>query len=140
MKGSYILIIELTNSIKLKIGAIGKIKFFPGYYAYIGSAMGQIGSSTLLNRVKRHLKAPTEKKSHWHIDYLLNDENTNIIKIMLCPCKSKLECIIADEIKQKADDLIIGFGCSDCKCDSHLFYFKDFNLKQLFKKNNEGYK
>ncbi|MFO7795441.1 MAG: GIY-YIG nuclease family protein [Promethearchaeati archaeon] len=132
MKGSYILIIELAKSLKLKIGALGEIEFFPGFYAYIGSAMGKIGSSTLLNRVKRHLKAPAEKKSHWHIDYLLNDENTNIVKILLCPCKTKLECILADEIKNNADDLILGFGCSDCKCDTHLFYFKDFYLNLLF--------
>lgn len=132
MKGSYLLLIKLTKSIKLKIGARGVIEFSPGYYVYIGSAMGQIGSSTLLNRIKRHLKAPTEKKAHWHIDYFLNNANTNIIKIFLCPCKSKLECIIASEVKNMADDIIPGFGCSDCNCESHLFYFQDLNSKPLF--------
>ena len=54
MKGTYILVIRLFEDSKIKIGSIGKLDFFKGYYLYLGSAMGNKGSTTLENRVKRH--------------------------------------------------------------------------------------
>ncbi|MHA1488340.1 MAG: GIY-YIG nuclease family protein [Promethearchaeota archaeon] len=127
MKGTYILIIHLFKDINIKIGALGNIFFKKGYYSYVGSAMGNIGSSTLENRIKRHLLPSSKKKIHWHIDYLLENEETRVIKLYLIPCHQTLECIIAGELSIVADDIVKNFGCSDCKCDSHLFYFNKFN-------------
>ena len=132
MKGTYILVIWLKKSTSIEIGALGNIIFEKGFYFYIGSAMGS-GSTTLINRVKRHLRLPENKKTHWHIDYFLNNEHSIIIKIYLIPSVQKLECIIALELIDNGDDIIVNFGCSDCSCNSHLVFFKEQNdLKDIF--------
>ncbi len=132
MKGSYILVVQLQKAIELLIGALGKIKFKQGFYFYIGSAMGNSGSTTLINRVKRHLSPSETKKTHWHIDYLLDKKYTSIICVYLIPSLQNLECLIAHEILNRADSFISKFGSSDCHCESHLFYFEDFKeLKQI---------
>jgi len=123
MKGSYILVVFIENNFHQMIGTLGKIKFNKGFYFYVGSAMGNYGSSTLLNRVKRHILSSNQKSLHWHIDYLLADINSWIIKIYLIPSIEPLECIIAKELNQICDNLIPNFGSSDCQCRSHLFYF-----------------
>ncbi|MFX1417594.1 MAG: DUF123 domain-containing protein [Promethearchaeota archaeon] len=132
MKGSYILVIFIERETKLIVGALGEITFNKGFYFYIGSAIGTYGSSMLLNRVKRHLSDKNEKKIHWHIDYLLADTNSFIIKLYLIPSIEPLECLIAQELSKICDDFIKDFGSSDCQCISHLYYFKyldDFKKK-----------
>jgi Uri superfamily endonuclease len=64
MIGSYILIFELKHDFIISIGKKGKITFRKGYYVYVGSAL-----NGLEQRIKRHLKS--NKRKHWHIDYLL---------------------------------------------------------------------
>jgi Uri superfamily endonuclease len=134
MKGSYILVVYIERDIQIEVGALGFITFKKGFYFYIGSAMGEYGSSTLLTRVKRHFLSKNEKKIHWHIDYLLADVHSMIIKIYLVPSKYPLECIIARELSEISDGLIKNFGSSDCNCKSHLFYIK--NLKYFEKKTS----
>ena len=126
MKGTYLLIICLPRASKIKIGALGDRFFKQGFYIYVGSAMGSIGSSTIINRVKRHLLSPEEKKKHWHIDYFLNDVSSIIIKVILIPLQYKLECTISQELEELCDEIIDNFGSSDCKCKSHLFYFSRY--------------
>ncbi|MFW9771399.1 MAG: DUF123 domain-containing protein [Candidatus Thorarchaeota archaeon] len=101
--------------------------FSKGFYLYVGSAMGEKGPTTLLNRVKRHLSNSNSKNVHWHIDYLLADAFTKIIKLYLIPSITALECIIARDLLANSEGYIKDFGSSDCKCVSHLFWFKDFN-------------
>ena len=127
MKGSYILVVFIENDIQLIVGALGKIIFNKGFYFYVGSAMGNYGSSTLLNRAKRHLLSKKEKSIHWHIDYLLASIHSLIIKIYLIPSIETLECTIAQELSKICDNCIKNFGSSDCKCTSHLFYFKNLD-------------
>ena len=126
MKGSYILVIHIPEIIEITIGALGNVLFDEGFYLYIGSAMGGYGSNTLENRVKRHISSSNNKKTHWHIDYLLNYEKSIITQLYLIPSLYRLECIIAKEIMDFSDDIIEDFGSSDCMCDSHLFYFQQF--------------
>jgi Uri superfamily endonuclease len=132
MKGAYILLIYVKKKINISIGSLGPIQFKKGFYSYIGSAMGNTGSTTLLNRVKRHLSPPEKKKLHWHIDYLLQNENSLILKLYLIPSSQKLECLISQELSRISDDKIIDFGSSDCTCISHLLYFKSLK-HSLFK-------
>ena len=87
--------------------------------------MGRSGSSTLINRVKRHVSLSSSKKVHWHIDYLIENENSLITRVFLIPSKQKLECLIAQELSYISDDFIKNFGSSDCYCNSHLLYFKE---------------
>ena len=116
MKGSYCLIVELDNEKTIKIGKrLGKITFKDGYYVYVGSAM-----NSLTARINRHLS--DEKKLHWHIDYLL--KNAKITDIVYAESSEKIECDLSRFIS-KRNAGINNFGCSDCDCESHLYYFKN---------------
>ncbi len=112
MKGSYVLIIKLPSEQAIKIGSLNTMHFPAGYYAYVGSAMGGLKS-----RLSHHLRAG--KKPHWHIDYLL--QQAAISSIILCEARDRTECTIAQALSHQFDS-IPGFGCSDCRCKSHLFY------------------
>lgn len=132
MKGSYIIIIFLPNHSIDKIGSLGDLSFPPGFYFYVGSAMGN-GSTSLENRIKRHISSSENKKTHWHVDYLLNDQNSFLERIYIIPSKQRLECVIAREILEVSDNYIKNFGSSDCPCRSHLLYFENFTqLSKLF--------
>jgi len=133
MKGSYILFIFIPNETRIKIGSMGMLTFPKGYYLYVGSAMGSNSSTSLENRVKRHVSEAHLKKLFWHIDYFLASDISALIKIYLIPSLSRLECILAGEILSVCDNYIKGFGSSDCFCSSHLMYFKDFQkIKRIF--------
>jgi Uri superfamily endonuclease len=115
MKGCYCLIISLDKNAKIKIGRkLGKIRFEKGSYIYVGSAM-----NSLEPRLKRHLSS--EKKLHWHIDYLLKE---SVITDIIFNESKRVECELSQFISKKATG-IKGFGCSDCDCESHLYYFKN---------------
>lgn len=109
------LLIPLPEEQTITTGRL-KATYFPcGYYAYVGSAMGGFES-----RLNRHLKS--DKKPHWHIDYLL--EKASISQIILCETKDRAECAIAQALSCRFD-AIPGFGSSDCQCRSHLFFAAD---------------
>ena len=111
--GVYILIVYLAGSQTIKVGKKRVIPFEPGYYFYVGSALGG-----LENRIKRHLAR--EKKHHWHIDYLL--DTGKIIGVLAIPTTHKIECQVANSLSEGLES-IVGFGSSDCNCRSHLFYY-----------------
>jgi len=121
MKGCYILIIELKDNITIQIGKIGNILFKKGFYTYIGSAL-----NGLELRINRHLMK--EKKICWHIDYLL--QHGRIIKIFYKENDKKEECSIAKKFEEKLLS-ISNFGCSDCNCNSHLFYGSKNKIKKI---------
>jgi len=112
MKGSYILLIKLKNDKTISIGKLGKIQFGKGHYLYVGSAL-----NGLEQRINRHLGF--DKKMHWHIDYFL--QHAKIVKVFYNENKAREECNIAKTLYQRLNP-VIDFGCSDCKCKSHLFY------------------
>lgn len=125
MKGSYVLLFRLKEDKKIQVGRLGVIYFKKGYYAYVGSAM-----NGLEQRIKRHLRE--QKKIHWHIDYLL--EFSEITDIFYKKNEKKEECDISNKFMSKLD-YIPGFGCSDCKCKSHLFYGSKKDILQIISKN-----
>jgi Uri superfamily endonuclease len=131
MKGTYILVIKLSQNSEVIIGALGPISFPKGTFFYVGSAMATTGALTLFNRVKRHVRKELNKKVHWHIDYLLKSDKTQIIRVYMIPSVDKYECIIAQEILKKSDDYINNFGSSDCSCKSHLFYINRLSSFEL---------
>lgn len=120
------LIIQVAKDINITIGVLGHLVFKKGLYAYVGSAQ-----NNLELRVKRHLRK--EKKLFWHIDFLLKDENVKIIKVLFLVAGKEEECIIAKELSSEGKPLD-GFGCSDCTCDSHLFWIKDYDFLLKSKK------
>jgi Uri superfamily endonuclease len=131
LKGSYCLIISNQKDNYLKIGSLGEIFFKKGYYIYIGSAM-----NSLTPRLKRHLS--TDKKKHWHVDYLIDSKYVSIKDIMINIGEDRFECEIAKKISGTE---IKNFGSSDCNCNSHLLYFKKLekclnSVKTAFKDLN----
>ena len=113
MKGCYCLIINLEENKTLKVGSRLEIDFKKGYYVYVGSAMNNLES-----RVKRHIS--NTKKLHWHVDYLLQYGEVSEVVFNL---DKKVECDLAKQLSLK-NECVENFGCSDCECNSHLFYFK----------------
>jgi len=120
MNGAYVLVLKLNSNKKIRVGSLGFVEFKKGFYCYVGSATGK---TKLENRCRRHLKK--NKKMRWHVDYLR--KKARIVKIYAFPGNKKEECSMAKLILKVADELIPKFGCSDCKCASHLFYFKNKN-------------
>lgn len=115
MKGCYCLIIDVKTDRTIEIGKrLGSVQFNKGFYVYVGSAM-----NSLYARINRHLS--DDKKLHWHIDYL--SKNAEITDVICNISSRKIECDLSKIISLKANG-IKGFGCSDCKCESHLYYFK----------------
>lgn len=116
MKGSYLLMIRPPQ--EAEIGALGAKQFESDLMVYNGSAFGSGG----LKRVLRHFSS--DKKVHWHIDYLL--EEGEIIMALIFP-EADLECELSQMMSRPVED----FGSSDCECNSHLFEFDSIN--QVFK-------
>ena len=127
MKGVYILLIKINRVIQIKIGSLGTINFDKGIYTYVGSAQ-----NNLEKRVERHLRK--KKRMHWHIDYLLDNGNVKILKVFYKKADKNQECKIAQELN-KNEISIKAFGCSDCKCKSHLFKIKNLSTIQKLKFN-----
>ena len=120
MKGIYCLMIDVNKDTMAGVGALGEIKFRKGKYAYIGSAQNGIEK-----RVKRHLSK--NKKVRWHIDYLLSDKHTKVEKVFYRLADKKEECKTARSFHGFGKP-IKGFGCSDCRCNSHLFRIKSSRM------------
>ena len=111
---SYQLHINVSDNIEIQIGKLGKFTFPRGHYIYTGSAKKNINE-----RIKRHQSNSPDKKLHWHIDYLLNDKNAEIVEVE----KSKEEECLLNQ-KTCGEIIVVGFGSTDCKnkCKSHLKY------------------
>lgn len=127
VKGTYILILQLKKMKQITIGKLGEIKFSPGYYAYVGSAFGPGG---LNSRIKHHRQTPKER-FHWHIDYLR--EEAKLKQVWASDHEENLEHEWASVLREIAIKPISKFGCSDCKCESHLFHFKTLKSIKPFK-------
>ncbi len=121
LKGIYILTILIDKGIAVKVGALGKVFFKKGFYAYVGSTQ-----NSLEKRLNRHFRKAAKRK-FWHIDYLLAENHVNIVKVFLKEAEKLEECITAQRLGEFGVP-VEGFGCSDCNCKSHLFMFSDRHL------------
>ena len=124
MKGVYVLIIQVSNDAGVQVGALGKLTFPKGLYAYVGSAQGN-----LEQRVKRHLRR--EKRRFWHVDYLLGNDAAKVIEVFYKQADKTEECAVAKAIGERGES-IDGFGSSDCRCKSHLFRLRDYRFLREF--------
>jgi Uncharacterized conserved protein len=115
-KGIYCLIFE-NRACKIEIGKKGEFSFNPGFHIYVGSALGSGG----LKRVQRHinLSRNRDRNPRWHVDYLHLNPDFRLVSAVYAFTSARLECILASRI---GGDLVPGFGCTDCTCNSHLFY------------------
>jgi Uri superfamily endonuclease len=131
MKGVYVLIVSVNHNVRTVIGALGIVQFKKGIYAYVGSAQ-----NNLEKRLARHLGAI--KKKFWHIDYLLDSPGVSIRKVLTLEAGKAEECRLADLLRQKGSP-VPSFGCSDCKCNSHLFRIGSYEfLKERLQESVVG--
>ena len=118
-EGIYLLLLELERKETVTVGSLGARDFPAGWYIYVGSA-----KKNLTKRLERHLRK--RKNFHWHIDYLRSKASQ--ARGIPIRTQEEGECQLASEMGEifPASELLrnslTGFGCSDCSCETHLFY------------------
>ncbi len=113
--GTYALILRCRKTVCTRVGRLGVVTLQPGYYLYVGSALGPGG---LRARIARHRRR--EKKRHWHIDYLRR--HTAFVDTWFLADGRNHEHEWAAALAARYDIAHPRFGASDCRCASHLFY------------------
>ncbi len=116
--GSYLLLVRLEQAVTIKAGRLPDRQYAAGWYVYAGSAM-----NGLKPRLTRYLK--TERKRHWHIDYLL--EHGEVTGAWMIGDTERRECALATGLRERFE-WIPGFGSTDCRCPGHLVYCADEKL------------
>ncbi|MCK4249960.1 GIY-YIG nuclease family protein [candidate division WOR-3 bacterium] len=122
---TYLLQIYLKKQKHIKIGKLGTFRFTKGNYVYVGSA-----KTNMTKRIARHLRK--KKKKFWHIDYLLQ-----YAEVQQVWTSDLTEEKMAALLSEKMEIPVIGFGSSDVKSKSHLFFIKKgtgYFLDQFFQK------
>ena len=117
-RGTYLLILRLSDSCELQIGKLGVFRFPAGYYGYVGSAFGAGG---LAARVRHHLRSTTHP--HWHIDYFRTVAVVEQVWLSESAIRQEHEWATALENIPETFVPAPGFGSSDCRCRSRLFHF-----------------
>jgi Uri superfamily endonuclease len=117
--GTYALVLAATKRQVISVGKLGTFEVWPGFYVYVGSALGPGG---LAARIGRH--ARQEKTLRWHVDYLR--VVTDLVEVWFGPGRQRRECSWAARlaVMSGAEIRRLGFGSSDCGCRSHLVYFR----------------
>ena len=136
--GTYALIFSAARKGQIAIGKIGTLQLQPGFYVYAGSAFGPGG---LKARIRHHCSKAA--RPHWHIDFLAS---TLALKEIWYTCDPvHREHLWADTIANTrgASAPFAGFGSSDCRCQSHLFFFRSKpgskNFRRKIHSNIDGH-
>lgn len=112
-KGTYVLFVTLGSDRNITVGARGPHLFKAGTYCYVGSAMAGLDQ-----RLARHLAH--EKTLKWHIDYLTTVCDSS--EAWISYPEPIPECELADRVGALGGiPEMEHFGCSDCRCLTHLF-------------------
>jgi len=119
LPGTYALVLRSAGPQQILVGKLETLAVQPGFYVYVGSALGPGG---LASRVGRHARAA--KKCRWHIDYLVAIATLDEVWYTVDPARR--ECQWADALRQirGATVPLEGFGSSDCRCRAHLLFFQ----------------
>jgi sugar fermentation stimulation protein A len=114
--GSYLLVLQLGRERLLEIGGLGKVQLQKGFYIYVGSAMRNLRA-----RIERHRRK--RKGMRWHIDWLRQVADG----FLSLPIRSsqRWECRIAQALSAIVKPGPSGFGSSDCRCPTHLFWTEE---------------
>lgn len=127
--GTYALIFSANRQTQVAIGRLGILQLKPGFYIYIGSAFGPGG---LKARIAHHSRIA--RRPHWHIDYLGPFLTLREIWYTEDPIHREHQWAqIVSDIRGMSAPLA-GFGSSDCRCQSHLFFRKNRPSINTFRK------
>lgn len=113
--GIYALLLRIEILCEQQVGRLGTFTFIPGSYLYIGSARGPGGVAA---RVGLHIKRATEKRLHWHIDWLRQIAHPTAV--IWTNDGIPTECRWAQTLSNLGAREPAGFGASDCGCPGHL--------------------
>ena len=116
--GTYALILFSSLDRLLSIGRLGQLHLRPGYYVYVGSAFGRGGVRA---RIAHH--ARPSRRLHWHIDYLKKVAQLSEIWWTHDPIRREHQWASVVSRLRGATIPLLGFGASDCVCNSHLYFF-----------------
>lgn len=131
--GTYALVLRCPRRVTLAVGALGQLTLRRGHYLYVGSAFGPGG---VLARVQRHLRET--KPRHWHVDYLTPVAVP--IEVWYCHDREPREHGWAGALHAdpRLDAPAPGFGASDCRCHSHLFFARAHPRLEAFRPRLSG--
>jgi Uri superfamily endonuclease len=114
--GAYVLLIETSAPVALRMAGRRQDKLTPGRYLYCGSAKGPGG---LRARLTRHMRR--KKAVRWHVDQLTT--RGAVRGAWIFPAGD--ECALVAQLAHLPAP-ILGFGSSDCRrCRSHLLHWED---------------
>jgi Uri superfamily endonuclease len=118
LPGTYVLVFKSERNKRLVIGKLGILNLQPGYYVYVGSAFGPGG---LKARIGHHRN--TSSSPHWHIDYL--SEYLSPAEVWYTYDATHREDHWSQVLAgiRGASIPLPGFGSTDCRCMSHLYFF-----------------
>jgi Uri superfamily endonuclease len=149
--GNYLLRIQVSGEVHIRFGQYRegeRVRVPAGDYVYVGSAQSQLGSSTLANRLLRHATRsggksphlirtalleqlrsermagviPRKKNLHWHVDYLLDRSEAEIINVVVLRGSNFSESHLARIVEDQPETLVFapGLGASDDPGSTHL--------------------
>ena len=116
--GTYVLLLRNDAVQPVDIGRRGRLDARRGWYLYVGSAFGPGGVRA---RVGRHCRAA--KSLHWHIEYLCA-VTTPAGAWYRHRAHRDEHAWAAALLTLDGATPVPGFGCSDCRCATHLAYFR----------------
>lgn len=117
--GTYVLLLQLNTPTHLEIGRLGVFDFAPGWYAYVGSALGSGG---LRARLNHHAKLAN--RPHWHIDYLRRVAALRQVWYAVSDARHEHAWAAVLRLLPGATIPARRFGASDCDCLAHLFHYE----------------
>ena len=125
--GTYALVLSSRASGYVRVGRLGRLRLQPGFYVYVGSALGSGGVRA---RLAYHLRASS--RLHWHIDYLRR--HAALEEVWYCHDCVRREHEWAQCLATQAGASVplAGFGSSDCRCESHLYFFPSRPSRNAF--------
>ena len=129
-RGAYLLWMRAREQASVTFGRFqgGRpVAISPGWYVYVGSAMGPRGASALAGRLLRHatrtgdksphlireamekafaaaglgsslLRPPTLKSLHWHVDYLLDQPAIELEHVTVIRTETRIESALARQL------------------------------------------
>jgi len=136
--GTYTLVFSSNSDRPINIGKLGTLLIQPGFYVYVGSAFGPGG---LKARIKHHFNHSS--RPHWHLDYLSPILSAREIWYTCDPTRREHQWATIHFETRGVFLPLPGFGSSDCRCPSHLFFYKSKPSGNYFRrkirKNLDGH-
>jgi len=127
-KGTYIVVTEAKREFSCQVGKLGKLTGHAGFYLYVGSALGSGGIKA---RVNHHLQISHHPR--WHFDYL----RPFVVPRRIWYCSSSIryehQWAAVLSALPGVELPLVKFGASDCRCTTHLYYFKNLPNIHVFR-------